>query len=30
MSKENYDILGLDENATDEEIDRRYEELKKK
>ncbi len=30
MSRESYELLGLDENATDEEIDSRYEELKKK
>ena len=30
MSKESYELLGLDETATDEEIDRRYEELKQK
>lgn len=30
MSKESYEFLGLDVTATDEEIDRRYEELKKK
>ena len=30
MNKDNYEILGVGENATDEEIKRAYEELKKK
>ena len=30
MSKQSYDLLGITETATDEEVTARYEELKKK